>query len=36
VAAATTVSTQDKVAILRRLLAGLAAAGVERVFLMPD
>lgn len=35
-AAATTVSTQDKVAILRRLLAGLAAAGVERVFLMPD
>ncbi|MFO7697094.1 MAG: NAD(+)/NADH kinase [Anaerolineae bacterium] len=33
---ATTVSTQDKIGILRRLLQGLAAAGVERVLLMPD
>ncbi len=36
VAEATTVSTQDKIGILRRLLQGLAAAGVERVLLMPD
>jgi predicted polyphosphate/ATP-dependent NAD kinase len=36
VSEATTVSTQDKIGILRRLLQGLAAAGVERVLLMPD
>ena len=36
VAEATTVSTQDKIGIIRRLLQGLAAAGVDRAVLMPD
>ncbi|MGI6368529.1 MAG: NAD(+)/NADH kinase [Anaerolineae bacterium] len=36
VAGATTVSTQDKISMVRRILQGLAAAGVARVVMMPD
>jgi len=36
VAHATTVDNQEKVGIVRRVLVGLGAAGVQRVLMMPD